>query len=59
MEVSVVICDRVHYFVPVLQVNGFVFLVVCAIVLYSSRGERCDVGIGVQGLQTNKHIEKY
>ena len=59
MEVSVVICDRVHYSVPLLQVNGFVFLGVCAIVLYSSRGERCDLGMGIQGLKTKKHIEKY
>ena len=47
LEVNVIFCD-------VLQVNGFVFLVVRAVILYRTRGARGNSVVGIQGLENKK-----
>ena len=52
LEVNVIFCD-------VLQVNGFVFLVVRAVVLYSTRVARGYSVVGVQRLETKNLNAEY
>lgn len=52
LDDNVIDCD-------VMQVNSFVSLMVCGIILYSTRGVRYDSVTGVQGLKTTKLNVRY